>query len=87
MWEGFVIAITPRSCQQWKRWTTEGCGGAAATVQAKSGSRSFFSKDVRRSLCVGTTNNTGKEKKNQTKHFSVQMRQVNNTTEALMLIL
>lgn len=43
-----------------------------------------LSKDARRSLCVGTTNNTGKENKND---FSVQMRQVNNTTEALMLIL
>lgn len=41
VWEGCVIAITPRSCQQWKRWTTEGCGGAAAAVQAKSGSHSF----------------------------------------------
>lgn len=41
VWEGCVIAITPRSCQQWKRWTTEGCGGAAAAGQAKFVSGSF----------------------------------------------
>lgn len=32
VWEGCVIPITPRSCQH---WTSEGCGGAAATAQAK----------------------------------------------------
>lgn len=41
VWEGCVIAITPRSCQQFKRWTTEGCAGAAASVQAKFVSLSF----------------------------------------------
>lgn len=41
VWEGCVIPITPRSCQLGKRWTSEGCGGAAATVQAKFVSGSF----------------------------------------------
>lgn len=34
VWEGCVIPITPRSCQRWKRWTSEGCGAAAAAAQA-----------------------------------------------------
>lgn len=38
VWEGCVIPITPRSCQ---RWTSEGCGGAAATAQAKFVFQSF----------------------------------------------
>lgn len=77
VWEGCVIPITPRSCQQWKRWTSE----AVVLLQQQHRlylSPNALSKDIKHSaLC--------RPCELHRKVFCVQTCHVNNSIGVLML--
>ena len=60
VWEGCVIPITPRSCQLWKRWTSEGCGccSTGRGYICLQELRLKLSVVRREALCVGLMKNT-----------------------------